>query len=114
GGGHAQVAVLKSLVMAPIDGLRVTLISRDVMTPYSGMLPGYLEGAYSAEEISIDLSHLARACGARFIHGEVTAITPDDKTVTIAGRPAMAYDILSINTGSAPDVTAIAGAEDHA
>lgn len=114
GGGHAQVAVLKSLAMSPVDGLRVTLVSRDILTPYSGMLPGYLEGAYSAEDISIDLSHLARVCGARFIHGEVTAITPEARTITISGRPPMGYDLLSINTGSAPDVSAIPGASDHA
>ena len=67
GGGHAQISVLKSLIMNPIEGLRITLVSRDVMTPYSGMLPGYLEGQYHEDDITIDLSHLARLAGARFI-----------------------------------------------
>ena len=87
GGGHAQISVLKSLAMKPVPGLRVTLISRDVMTPYSGMLPGYIEGQYRAEDITIDLSHLARHAGARFIHGEVDAINPDEKIISLKGRP---------------------------
>jgi selenide,water dikinase len=106
--------VLKKLAMSPIDGLRVTLISRDIMTPYSGMLPGYIEGVYSAHEISIDLSHLARIAGARLIHGAVATIDAKAKTVTVNGRPPMSYDVLSVNTGSAPDITAITGAGQHA
>ena len=42
GGGHAQVALLKSLAMRPVEGLRTTLVTRDIYTPYSGMLPGYV------------------------------------------------------------------------
>jgi selenide,water dikinase len=114
GGGHAQVAVLKSLAMRPIDGLRITLISRDVMTPYSGMLPGYLEGCYEADDIVIDLSHLARLAGARFIHAAVDAIDPDCREVTVKGRPALSYDVLSVNIGSNPDLDAIEGAGTHA
>ena len=114
GGGHAQVAVLKSLIMAPVDGLRVTLISRDILTPYSGMLPGYVEGLYEDHEITIDLSHLARLAGARFIHGEVTALDANRKKLTIKGRPEFSYDLLSINIGSSPDLTSINGASKFA
>ena len=114
GGGHAQVAVLKDLAMRPIAGLRITLISRDIHTPYSGMLPGYLEGLYDADEITIDLSHLARAAGARFIAASVEAINPSAKTVTIKGRPPLYYDVLSVNIGSITDLDAIKGAREHA
>ena len=114
GGGHAQVSVLKSLIMEPIRGLRVTLISRDILTPYSGILPGYLEGLYSDKDITIDLSHLARLAGARFIHGSVVNLDADRRKLTVEGYPEMGYDLLSINIGSSPDMAAIKGAKDHA
>ena len=56
GGGHAQVALLKSLAMKPVEGLRTTLVTRDIDTPYSGMLPGFVEGTWTEADIHIDLS----------------------------------------------------------
>lgn len=113
GGGHAQVALLKSLAMKPVEGLRTTLISRDIDTPYSGMLPGYVEGVWQDNDIHIDLSRLASMAGARVIHAPVTGLDAGNNMVGIAGRPPVKFDMLSINIGGEPDLGAIPGAADH-
>ena len=114
GGGHAQVAVLRDFAMRPLEGVRITLISRDVRTPYSGMLPGAIEGYYHLDEASIDLARLAHWAGAGFIHDRVVGIDADARQVHLAQHPPLTYDRLAINIGSTPDLTAIPGARDFA
>ncbi len=46
GGGHAHVYVIKMFGMNPISGVQVTLITKDINTPYSGMLPGLISGNF--------------------------------------------------------------------
>jgi selenide,water dikinase len=102
GGGHSHLLVLKYLAMNPIPGVRLTLIARDVHTPYSGMLPGYIAGHYQYDEVHIDLRPLAAYAGARLIHAEVDAIDAEQQLVSLVDRPAIVYDVLSINIGSKP------------
>ena len=79
GGGHAQVQALKSFGMKPETGVRLTLITDVLNTPYSGMLPGHIEGIWSDQDIYINLVRLARFAGARSagarsaVHGEHAA-----------------------------------------
>ena len=111
GGGHSHVEVLRQLAMHPVDGLRVTLISRDAHTPYSGMLPGFVAGHYTWDDIHIDLAPLCARAGARLIAGRVERLNLDDGYVQCDGRPPIRYDALSINTGSAPSTGEINGAD---
>ena len=114
GGGHAQIQLLKSLGMKPIDGLAVTLITDVLNTPYSGMLPGFISGQWKEDEIHIDLAKLASFAGADLIHAPVKAIEAEHKRVHISHRPPVSYDILSINCGAAPELEAIEGADEYA
>ncbi len=99
--------------MRPVPGVRVTLIARDVETPYSGMLPGYVAGHYSFEECHIDLGRLARFAGARLIRDEAIGLDRAERFVLSRGHPPIRWDILSIDIGSAPRADDVPGAALH-
>ena len=114
GGGHSHVGVLRSFGMRPEPGVRLTLVCTDAHTPYSGMLPGYVAGHYTYDDVHIDLGRLAGFAGARFLCAEVTGIDRVAREVQLRGRPAIPYDLVSINTGSTPQMAAVPGALAHA
>lgn len=114
GGGHSHLAVLRAFGMRPLAGLRLTLISPESDTAYSGMLPGLVAGHCAFEEAHIDLLRLCRFAGARFLRCRADGIDALGRKVLIKGRPAVPYDILSINSGSLPDLSQVPGAADHA
>jgi selenide,water dikinase len=111
GGGHAHVAVLKSFGMKPEPGVRLNVISPTSLTPYSGMLPGYLAGHYTLEETHLDLRALARFAGARFYQTAATSLDLAAGTIICGERPPVAFDLMSIDIGSTPSENGITDAE---
>lgn len=100
--------------MQPIPGVRLTVISTDVHTPYSGMLPGYVAGHYGYDDVHIDLSRLAVFANARLYRDEVIGLDRVNRKVLCRNRPPVPYDVLSINTGSTPQLQNVPGAADNA
>ena len=130
GGGHAHVHVLKMLGMPEYKtllqnhGINVTCISRDVFTPYSGMLPGYIAGHYTHDDMHLNLMKLCEYSNIKLIHASVTEIVPNNENATSSGggyvkinnddshQPVIRYDCLSINVGSAPSSSSISLSSD--
>ena len=113
GGGHSHVIALKSFGMKPEPGVELTVITKEIEAPYSGMLPGFVAGHYTYDQCHIDVVRLAAWAGARVIQGTVTGIDRAARRVEIEGRPPLAYDLLSINVGITPLLEGIEGAAPH-
>jgi selenide,water dikinase len=114
GAGHAHVAVLRNFGMKPLPGVRLTLLTREVDTPYSGMLPGHVAGHYTADEIHIDTGPLARFAGARLYQDEAVGLDVAGRRVICRDRPPVPYDIVSLDIGSRPNTADVPGAAEHA
>lgn len=114
GGGHAHLFVLKAFGLRPAPGVRLTVITRDIESPYSGMLPGHMAGHYTRDECHVDLRPLAGFAGARLFHEEAIGLDRAAKRVICAGRPPVPYDVLSIDVGSRPRQDDVPGAAEHA
>lgn len=114
GAGHAHVQVLKSFAERHPSNVRLTVVTKEVEAPYSGMLPGFVAGHYEHHDIHIDVPRLARSAGAHLIHGEAVGIDRARRQLSISGCPPVSYDLLSIDVGITPDISGIAGALEHA
>ena len=114
GAGHAHVGVLRMFGMAPMPGLRLTLITRQLDTPYSGMLPGMIAGHYGADQAHIDTGPLCRFANARLYHSEVTGLDLVNKLVLCSNRLPVPYDVVSLNIGSTPGMQQVPGVAAYA
>jgi pyridine nucleotide-disulfide oxidoreductase family protein len=114
GGGHAQVHVLRQLAAQRPADVQVVLVSPFARQLYSGMLPGWVAGHYRIEQLAVPLPPLAQAAGAKFAETAAVALDARERTVTLADGRVAEYDLLSIDTGSAPPRAAMPGAQEHA
>ncbi|MGA1285022.1 MAG: selenide, water dikinase SelD, partial [Prochlorothrix sp.] len=114
GGGHSHALVLKMWGMNPLPGVRLTLITDQTHTPYSGMLPGHVAGFYDFDSCHIDLRQLAQFAGAQFYHDRVIGLDLAQQRILCDSHPPVAFDWLSLDIGSTPNLGSVPGAAEWA
>lgn len=109
GAGHANVELIRRFAMEPLDGIRLVVVNLYSVTPYSGMLPGFLSGQYSEDELFIDIARLCKQAGARFIRGSLENVDTDLRRLTIRHQVRfkqtelqIGFDTCVLNTGAVP------------
>lgn len=116
GGGHAHLFVLEALRLRRAEWrqqLEVTLVSREVQTPYSGMLPGLIAGHYRPRECHVALAPLAAGAGVALVQAAVTRIDLRSRMAG-NGEQEWPFDLVSIDIGSAPSMDTVPGAAEQA
>jgi len=113
GGGHSHALVARMWGMAPLAGVRLTIVNPGPAAPYTGMLPGLIAGHYARDEIMVDLVRLARFAGARLILDRATGLDLTAGRVMLQGRPPLRFDLASIDIGIGSDLPEVAGYAEH-
>ncbi|HEY9847049.1 MAG TPA: FAD-dependent oxidoreductase, partial [Candidatus Caenarcaniphilales bacterium] len=113
GGGHSHAIALKLFGMKPLPGVRLTLITPQSYTSYSGMLPGHVAGFYDFDQCHIDLRPLAHFAQAQLLLDRAIGLDLKNDRVICAHHPDVAFDLLSLDIGSTPATTSIPGAMAH-
>ncbi|MEA5582651.1 FAD-dependent oxidoreductase [Nodularia harveyana UHCC-0300] len=114
GGGHTHAIVLRKFAINPLPEVRLTLISPELDTPYSGMLPGHIAGFYRHEECHINLLKLANFAQANLYIDRAVGLDLKNQQVICNNHPAINFDLLSIDIGSTPSTISVSGATEYA
>ncbi|MBC6474047.1 MAG: FAD-dependent oxidoreductase [Hormoscilla sp. GM102CHS1] len=112
GGGHSHAIALRLFGLNPLPGVNLTLITDCSHTPYSGMLPGHVAGFYNFDECHIDLPHLCQFAQAQIYIDRAIGLDLENHRVLCADRPAVTFNLLSIDIGSTPAKISVPGAAD--
>ncbi|MEP6780801.1 MAG: hypothetical protein ABJC26_12980, partial [Gemmatimonadaceae bacterium] len=81
GGGHAHIEVLRQAARRRFDGGEILVISPSANSHYSGMIPGFVRGAYDESTLAIDVDSLTRAARGTFQEGYAASVAADGRSV---------------------------------
>ncbi len=98
GAGRANLQVLKGLARQTTGDISITLVAPHPYYIESTMLPGYVAGDYTLEDVRVPLDALVEASGATFVPAHVHALDPTTRRVQLSSGDALPYDVLSIDT----------------
>ncbi|MDY6065168.1 MAG: FAD-dependent oxidoreductase [Finegoldia sp.] len=99
GAGHGHIQILAKLQKMDLDDLKVIVITNFDRQFYSGMLPGYINGSYSLEQVSFKVEDYCNNPNIDLVYDEIIEINRDESLVRTKSG-AYPFDYLSLNLGS--------------
>ncbi len=102
GAGHSHLEVIKKITVGEAQKNRFLVISPSEAAYYSGMIPRLIMGTIDPSALLIPVSKIARSKNMEFISGSLIRVDLPSKTITLADKQILHYDILSLNVGGKP------------
>lgn len=99
GAGHGHIQILSKLQNMDLDGLKVIVITNYDRQFYSGMLPGYINGTFSLEQVSFKVEDYCNNPNIELIFDEIVEIDKD-KNMVKTKNSEYYFDYLCMNLGS--------------
>ncbi len=114
GAGHAHLEILRRLGSSAHPPVHPILVSETKRQLYSGMVPGYLYGAYREAEVTAELAPLVARAGGETVRAQARGLDPKRRRVVLAGGRELEYDRVSFNVGSRIAGEDVPGVREHA
>jgi selenide,water dikinase len=96
GAGLPHLVVLEALARQRRAAGSVMLVAGEPVQPHPGMVPGFIAGRYTVEDVRVDLAQAAQAAGAELVVGQVDSLDASTRVLQLEGGRSIAYDIASI------------------
>ncbi|MGI9008905.1 MAG: NAD(P)/FAD-dependent oxidoreductase [Streptosporangiaceae bacterium] len=109
GCGFGGLATLKILS----GGFDVIIIDRNIYTTFQPLLYQVATAGLAPSDVAYSVRAIASRHGARFRRGELTAISPQARAVTLSDGSQIGYDYLIVATGVTAAFFGVAGAAEH-
>jgi NADH dehydrogenase len=110
GAGFAGLAAVKELRQVGAD---VLLIDRNIYSTFQPLLYQVATGGLNPGDVAYPLRSLARRKAARFRPGELAAIDPAGRRITLTDGTVLDYDYLVLGTGVSAAYYGVTGAAEH-
>lgn len=105
GSGHAHLALLRALAARPSASVQAVLVAPSRYQVYSGMVPGWLSGHFTLNEMRVDLLRLCQAANVRLIVDRIVGMDAERRCVACSNREHLDYDLLSLDIGGETDLS---------
>ena len=101
GAGHTHLLAAPALARALDSRARVALVAPSGRLLYSGMMPGWIAGQYRFDDCAIDLRSVTDAAGVEWLEDTLVDVDFRGRRALGASGRGYAYDVISLNVGSA-------------